>query len=183
VIEGTLCSLRPWSDADIPSLVRHADDPAVARFLRDRFPQPYTADDGRRWIAINRTIVPATAFAIVVEGAACGGVGITPGSDVERAGAEIGYWLGQAYWGRGIATEALALMSDYAFATFPVLRLWAVVFEGNPASERVLEKAGYACEGVLRQAAIKDGRVFDLTMFALLRDEHEARARRAAAAD
>ena len=93
-------------------------------------------------------------------------------TDVERIGAEVGYWLGRAFWGRGIATAALRLLTAHAFAADPELRrLWAVPFVTNVASARVLEKAGYTREGTLRQSAIKDGRVLDQFMYAILRDE------------
>jgi RimJ/RimL family protein N-acetyltransferase len=164
-----LCTLRPWRVGDEPSLVRYADNRNVSRNLKDRFPFPYTAADADTWIGHVATQTPATAFAIVVDGAAVGGIGIELGTDVHRRSAEIGYWLGEPFWGRGIATEALRALTDYAFATFDICRLEAGVFDWNPASARVLEKAGYTLEGRARSAVVKDGRLGDRLLYALVR--------------
>jgi RimJ/RimL family protein N-acetyltransferase len=164
-----LCTLRPWRVGDEPSLVRYADNRNVSRNLKDRFPFPYTAADADTWIGHVATQTPATAFAIVVDGAAVGGIGIELGTDVHRRSAEIGYWLGEPFWGRGIATEALRALTDYAFATFDICRLEARVFDWNPASARVLEKAGYTLEGRARSAVVKDGRLGDRLLYALVR--------------
>jgi RimJ/RimL family protein N-acetyltransferase len=137
--------------------------------MRDRFPYPYTADDADAWIKKASAETPATSFAIVVDGAAVGGVGIELGTDVFRRSAEIGYWLGEPLWGRGIATEALRAMTEYAFAHFDVCRLEAGVFGWNPASARVLEKAGYTLEGRARNAVVKDDRTTDRLLYGLVR--------------
>src|SRR6185369_13745408 len=113
---------------------------------------------------------PQTYFAIELDGEPVGGIGYTLQSDVERIGAEIGYWLGAAVWGRGIATAAVRALSRHAFAAHPELqRLYAVPYTTNPASARVLEKAGYVREGTLRRSAIKDGQVLDQWMYAFVR--------------
>jgi RimJ/RimL family protein N-acetyltransferase len=107
-----------------------------------------------------------TSFAIVVEDEACGGVGISPGADVERFSAEVGYWLAEPLWGRGITAEALVLVSDYAFRECHLLRLFALPFADNSPSIRVLEKAGYVREGVMRASAVKEGAVRDQALYA-----------------
>jgi [ribosomal protein S5]-alanine N-acetyltransferase len=170
-VELTLArsTLRPWRAGDEASLVRYADNRNVSRNLKDRFPYPYTAADAREWIAHASTRASSTSFAIVVDGAAVGGIGIEPGTDVHRHSAEIGYWLGEPFWGRGIATEALRAMTEYAFAHFDICRLEAGVFDWNPASARVLEKAGYNLEGRARCAVVKDGRLGDRLLYALVR--------------
>ncbi len=89
---------------------------------------------------------------------------------MHRRSAEIGYWLAEPYWGRGIATRALRAFADYAFATFDLVRLYGTPFEWNPASARVLEKAGFAYEGLLRQSITKDGRSVGAWMYGLVRD-------------
>jgi ribosomal-protein-alanine N-acetyltransferase len=163
------CTLRPWRRGDEASLVRHANNRNVWRNLRDRFPHPYTAADADAWIARASAQTPATSAAIVVDEAAVGGVGLELGVDVFRRSAEIGYWLGEPFWGRGIATEVLGAFTEYAFAHFDLCRLEAAVFEWNPASMRVLEKAGYTLEGRARLAVTKDGRTGDRLLYALVR--------------
>jgi RimJ/RimL family protein N-acetyltransferase len=165
------CSLRPWRAGDEASLGRHADNRRVSRNLRDHFPFPYTPADADAWIVRASAETPVTNFAIVVDGAAVGGVGLRLGADVFRRSAEVGYWLGEAYWGRGIATEALRAVTDYALASFDVCRLEAGVFEWNPASMRVLEKAGYALEGRRRCSVTKDGCTIDWLWYALVRGD------------
>ncbi len=164
--------VREWQDADAEPLVPLADDRRVWLGLRDAFPHPYGIEDARRFIAMARAKSPPTFFAITVGGQLAGGIGYSPQADVERIGAEVGYWVAHAHWGRGVATEALRLLTEHAFAANPELRrLWAVPYATNDASARVLEKAGYRREGTLRQSVIKDGRVLDQWMYAILRGE------------
>ena len=165
----TRCTLRPWGTGDEASLVRYADNRNVSRNLKDRFPYPYTAADAVEWIAHASPQGPATNFAIAVDDTAVGGIGIELGTDVFRRSAEIGYWLGEPFWGRGIATEALRAMTAYAFEHFDICRLEAGVFEWNPASARVLEKNGYVLEGRARLGVVKDGRLGDRLLYALVR--------------
>jgi RimJ/RimL family protein N-acetyltransferase len=163
------CTLRPWRRGDEPSLVRYANNRNVSGNLRDRFPYPYTAADADGWIERASTETPPTSLAIVVDGTAVGGLGIELGTDVFRRSAEIGYWLGEPFWGRGIATEALRAMTEYAFERFDICRLEAGVFSWNPASARVLEKCGYTLEGRSRLAVVKDGRTGDRLLYGLVR--------------
>jgi RimJ/RimL family protein N-acetyltransferase len=163
------CTLRAWRPGDEASLVRHADNRNVWRNLRDLFPSPYTAADAKEWIRTASVESPVANFAIVVSGEAVGGIGLRFGTDVFRRSAEIGYWLGEPLWGRGIASEAARAVSQYAFEYFDVCRLEAGVFEWNPASMRVLEKAGYAREGRTRLSVTKDGRTGDHVLYGLLR--------------
>ena len=164
------CTVRPWRPGDETTLVRYANDRGVSGNLRDRFPFPYTAADADAWIAhVAAEAPPPRNLAIVVDGHAVGGIGVELGQDVYHRSAEIGYWLGEPFWGRGIATEALRAVTEYAFATFDIIRLEAGVFGWNPASARVLEKAGYTLEGRLRQAIVKAGRVGDRLIYARLR--------------
>ncbi len=162
--------LRPWTRADIESLVRYANNRSVWINLRDIFPHPYTRAGAEKWIehCESEASKPAN-FAIELSGEAIGGVGVRLLDDVHRLTAEIGYWIGEPFWGKGIATEALKRTTRYAFAEFGLERLQATVFEWNPASARVLEKAGYVLEGRMRRFIIKDGRIGDAFMYALLR--------------
>jgi ribosomal-protein-alanine N-acetyltransferase len=167
-MKGRHSTIRSWRSADVTSLVKHANNANVARQLRDRFPHPYTAADARRFIEAIVAVRPVMTFAIDVDGEAVGGIGFSPGSDVERYSAEIGYWLGEAFWGRGIGTEAVRIVSDYAFETCNVLRLFALPFADNMRSTRVLEKAGYRREAVLRSSSVKGGVPRDQALYALI---------------
>jgi len=165
-LEGIRCTVRAWRKSDAESLVVHADNINVAKYLRDRFPHPYTKQDARAFLKHAVAGDDPTNLAIEVDGAAVGAVGYVPGRDVERFSAEIGYWLGEALWGRGIATEAVALATAHAFAEMKILRMFALPFADNPASVRVLEKAGYAREGLLRSSCVKYGEPKDQLLYA-----------------
>lgn len=136
--------------------------------MRDAFPRPFTVERAREFIASARTTKPETRFAIEVDGAAVGGIGIALHSDIERVSAELGYWLGESFWGRGIMTEAVRALTRHAIETFQLTRVFAVPFESNVASHRLLEKAGYSLEGRLRRCAIKEGKVIDQRMYAFV---------------
>ena len=139
--------------------------------MRDRFPHPYTAADADQWIRQATEETPQTHFAIVIGKSMIGGIGLELGTDIFRRSAEIGYWLGEPFWGRGIATEAVRAITNYAFSTFNLCRIYAGVFEWNPASVRVLEKAGFMREGRMRKSVFKDGRVTDQFLYAMIRGE------------
>ncbi|MGH7362760.1 MAG: GNAT family N-acetyltransferase [Candidatus Methylomirabilales bacterium] len=166
----TKCAIRSWRPGDVPALFRHANNRQVWRNLRDRFPHPYTARDAEDWIGRATAAVPETHFAIAIGDEAVGGIGLDLQTEVHRRSAELGFWLGEPYWGRGIATEAVRAMTDFAFATFDLCRVYAGVFEWNPASMRVLEKAGYSCEGRLRKSVTKDGQTIDQMLYAIVRE-------------
>jgi [ribosomal protein S5]-alanine N-acetyltransferase len=166
-IDCGCCTLRLWRLGDEASLVRHANDREVWLNLRDQFPHPYTAADADGWIHFAGNQARPTSLAIEVESQAVGGVSLRLHDDVERVSAEIGYWLGKAYWNRGIMTAAVRAMTSYGFEQFSLTRIYAVPFALNAASHRVLEKAGYKREGVLRCSAIKDGVVIDQVLFAI----------------
>jgi RimJ/RimL family protein N-acetyltransferase len=153
-------------------MARHANDRRIWQNLRDAFPHPYGIEDAERFIAMATAMSPQTYFAMDVDAGAIGGIGYTPRTDVERISAELGYWLGVEFWGRGIATAAVRAVTRHAFGADPNLqRLYAVPYATNPASARVLEKAGFRCEGTLRHSALKDGRVLDQWMYAILRED------------
>lgn len=161
------CVLRPWATGDEPSLVRHANNYKIWRNLRDGFPHPYTLADAKQWISLAEQKAPQTLLAVEVGGEAVGSVGLFPKGDIERFSAEIGYWLGEAFWGKGIATAAVRTLSTYGLRELGLTRIFAVPLVRNPASIRVLEKAGYVREGVLRRSAIKEGIVVDQVLYAL----------------
>ena len=172
-LEGVRCVVRPWRLTDAPAIVRHANNANVARQLRDRFPHPYTIDDANAFLKFATAADPANNLAIEVALEPVGGIGFVPGTDVERYSAEIGYWLGERHWGQGIATEALALVTEYAFSRLHMLRLFALPFADNVASARVLEKAGYVREGVLRASSVKFGKPRDQVIYARVNDRWE----------
>jgi [ribosomal protein S5]-alanine N-acetyltransferase len=163
-------TLRRWQKEDRERLAELANNRKIWLNLRDRFPFPYTTADAEAWIAhCGAEQGPPTQFAIEAEGELVGAIGFEALSDERRLGAEIGYWIGEPYWGRGIATAALIDASQRAFTEFPFERLQAAVYDWNPASMRVLAKAGYQLEGRLRRSIIKDGQVGDSVIYALLR--------------
>ncbi len=169
------CVLRPWRDEDAASLVHHANDAAVSWGLADRFPFPYTAADARDFLALP-LMHPAERLAVEIGGAAVGGIGFRYLEDVFRSGAQVGYWLGRAHWGRGVMSTALAAYCEYLFAHRPFERVQAYVYAGNAASARVLEKCRFVREGWLRRAVIKRGQCLDAALYARLRAEAEATA-------
>lgn len=149
-----------------------ANDRRVWINLRDRFPHPYSVEDADRFIRAVGEMDPPRFLAVEIDGVVAGGVAYTLYDDVERVAAEVSYWLGTAFWGKGVATKALRALTRHTFATHSFLRrLYAVPFSSNPASARVLEKAGYRREAVLRQSVIKAGVVLDQWLYAILRDE------------
>lgn len=160
------CQVRSWQAGDAASLARHADNRKIWINLRDAFPHPYTLKDARAFIRAARKDTPERVFAIAVDSLAVGGIGYSLRRDVERVSAEIGYWLGEQFWGRGIVTEALKAVTDYAVRAHGLTRIYAVPYEWNQASFRVLEKAGYVLEGRMRRSALKDGKVIDQLLYA-----------------
>src|SRR3954447_7854173 len=169
-LELTGCRIRSWRAGDEPSLARHANNRKIWLNVRDRFPHPYTLADAEAWVERAVAADPETQFAVEVDGEAAGGIGLFLQEDVSRFAAEIGYWLGEAHWGRGLMTAVVRRFTDYAFATFDLNRIYGNVFDWNAASARVLEKAGDELEGRPRGAAVKDGRVVDNLLYAEVRD-------------
>ena len=164
------CTLRPWRMSDEHALARHADNRNIWRNLFDAFPHPYGELDAVDWIVKHVGVEPVHCFAVEHAGELCGSIGFFPQTDIHARMAEIGYWIAEPFWGRGIATEATRAICAYAFDTLPELvRIQAAVFEWNPASMRVLEKAGFEREAVLRQSVWKDGALMDSALYAKLR--------------
>ena len=162
------CAVRSWRTSDAESLLRHANNRNIWLNLRDAFPHPYTKHDARAYIRSVRDRSPETTFAIAVDDEAVGSIGFVLRTDVERVSAEIGYWLAEPFWGRGITSEALAAVTRYALDTHRLTRIYALPFAWNLASCRVLEKAGYVLEARLRRSAIKDGQITDQMQYAYI---------------
>jgi RimJ/RimL family protein N-acetyltransferase len=160
--------IRPWSPGDVDDLARLADNRNVWRNLLDRFPHPYSKRDARAWVKGVTRQLPCTHFAIAADGVLAGGIGLMLQGDMRKGTAEVGYWLGEPFWGRGLMTGALDAFAFRAFGAFKLRRIYAYVLEWNPASARVLEKAGFRLEGRLRRSAFKDGAVADELLYARL---------------
>jgi len=162
------CNIRSWQEEDAGALPRFANNRNIARNLRDLFPSPYTVKHAQEFIGAALQQCPETHFAIEVDGEAVGGIGVRLRDDIERYVAELGYWLGEPFWGRGIASEAVVAITQFAVKEFNLQRIEAGVFEWNPASARVLEKAGYELEATLRRSAFKAGQVIDRWLYAFV---------------
>lgn len=160
--------LRGIRKEDNHSLARHADNPKIAANLRDIFPHPYTQSDADDFIGfVLDHNDPPLHFAIEVNHEAAGMISLMMKTDVYRLNAEIGYWLGEEHWNKGIMTAAIRLVTSYAFAQLGMIRVYAEPFATNAASIRALEKAGYTREALLRRSVIKNGEVLDSFIYSL----------------
>ncbi|MEO6313884.1 MAG: GNAT family protein [Chitinophagaceae bacterium] len=153
-------TLRPLDDADIRPMAMLLNNPRITCNLRDLIPFPYTKNDAAFFINLNKTQRPVCVFAIVYQDHFCGVIGMVPQLDVYRKSAEVGYWLGEPFWNKGILTTALKLISAYGFS-LGYIRLFAGVFEHNIPSMKVLEKNGYQKEGIFEQSIFKNGQVWN----------------------
>jgi len=163
-------TLREWRLSDVTSLAENANNINIWNNVRDYFPYPYSEEDGKRFIEM--VLIkpkPTVDFAIVVDEKAVGGIGIVLKNDVERIGAEIGYWLGEIYWNKGIMTKAIKEMVEYVFLHFPLKKIFSPVFDFNIASQKALQKAGFEREAILKQASIKNNKIIDLHYYSLLK--------------
>lgn len=158
-------ALRDWEIEDAPNITRYADNRKIWLNLRDGFPHPYTLEDAVQFITRANSTRPRTLFAIATETEAIGSIGLMPGKDVHCYTAEMGYWLAEPYWGKGIMTLAVQSLTEYAINHLKLHRVYAEPYTVNPASARVLEKAGFLLEGTLRANAYKDGRIIDQYMY------------------
>lgn len=166
-------TLRPWRLEDAEAIVPHADDAAVAANLRDAFPHPYTRADGAWFVGdcVEHEGEGRLCRAIVIDGRAVGSISLFLGKDVYRRSAELGYWLGRAYWGRNVMTCAVKMLCAEGFRTWDIARIYAEPYAVNAGSRRVLEKAGFTLEGTLRKSVYKNGTLLDSCIYGLLREE------------
>ncbi len=165
--------LREWRREDAADVARYADNEKIARNLRDVFPHPYALADAQGFLDICIAGDPETSLfrAIEIDGRAAGSIALCRGSDVYQKTAELGYWLAEDYWGRGIMTQAVRQLCREGFSRWDIQRIYAEPFAHNAGSRRVLEKAGFSLEGVMRRGVFKRGQVCDFCMYALLREE------------
>lgn len=164
-------TLRPILASDTEAIARMGNNPKIAGFMRDVFPYPYHLENAIAFVNSVKGQHPTKVFAILADGEHVGCCGIFPKEDVARMNAEVGYWIGEEHWGKGIATQAVKLIAAYGFDTLGMNRLYASVFSPNKASARVLEKAGFTCEGTHRQAVYKNGEYLDELFYSLLRKD------------
>ena len=162
--------IRDWTPADAGSIAKYANNRKIAMWLRDRFPYPYTQSDADAFLSAVAKQDPRTTFAIATEDQAIGGIGLEFGADVHRFTAELGYWLGEPFWGRGIMTDAVRHFTAWAFENFEAHRICSSVFAGNRPSVRVLEKAGFEREGCLRASVFKNGTIMDQVLYARIKE-------------
>jgi len=163
--------LRKFSDSDLTSLVKYANNYNIARFLTNGFPHPYSEEDGQRFLSMASN--NPGIFAIDIDGEAVGSIGIFPQSDIHEKNAEMGYWLAEPFWGKGIIPRAIKEIVEYGFKTFDITRIFARPFSTNSASQRVLEKAGFVCEARLKDAIYKNGNYMDELIYAIRKDEQK----------
>lgn len=159
--------LRKWQMSDIKNLVKHANNYNIAKNLTDQFPYPYNEEDARQYLEAVLPQIPTQVFAIEVDGEAVGSIGLFPQSDIHSKNAEMGYWLSEEYWGKGIMPEAIKQIVEYGFKTFDITRIFARPFGTNKQSQRVLEKAGFTLEAKLEQVLFKNGEYIDEIIYAI----------------
>lgn len=169
----TKFNLREWKIEDAESVAVVANNPNIAKNLRNVFPNPYTLEDAKWYVndCIEKENLNQITRAIVVDGKAVGSIGIFVKDDVYEKSGELGYWLGEEYWRRGIMSAAVKQICKEAFAKFDIERIFAEPYEYNAGSRGVLEKAGFTYEGTMRNGVYKNGKVFSYCMYSLLKDE------------
>ncbi len=167
--------LREWKKEDVEALAKAADNPKIAENLRNTFPTPYSLDDAKWYVndCIANEGNDQITRAIIVDGKAVGSIGIFVKSDVYEKSGELGYWLSEDHWRRGITSQAVRMICREAFAAFDIIRIFAEPFEDNASSRGVLEKAGFTYEGTMRNGVYKNGKVHSYCMYSLLRGEAE----------
>jgi len=154
-------TLREWKKSDAEELAKIANNKKIWDNVRDRLPYPYTKKDAKEWLSLVRQQERTTTFCVEADGAMAGSVGFTMKEDVYRKSVEIGYFIAEKFWGKGIATEAIRQLVEYIEKNFDVVRIYAEVFEYNKASMKVLEKNGFYLECIRKKAAIKNNVILD----------------------
>jgi RimJ/RimL family protein N-acetyltransferase len=165
-------SIRQWQTEDAPALSKAIDNKAVQDNLRDGIPFPYTEKDGAEFIAsmISAEQDSTFAFAVIFKNTVIGSIGAFRQANIHRRTAEMGYYIAEEHWGKGITTQAVQLLCDFVFENTDIIRIYAEPFSYNNASCRVLEKAGFICEGTLRSNAVKNGNVIDMMLYAFIKE-------------
>lgn len=159
--------LREWNLNDINSLVKYANNYKIASNLTDQFPHPYSKENGEAFLQIAAKDNPARLFAIDISGEASGGIGLHFQKDIYKKNAELGYWLAEPYWGKGIMSNAVKQIVAYGFKTFEIKRIYAIPFGTNTASQKVLKNAGFILEGKFEKTLYKNGEYLDELVYAV----------------
>lgn len=162
-------TLRQWQDSDAPGLAGIANNKKIYDNLRDAFPHPYSLKNAEDYISAVKGSV--TMFAIEIDNKVAGSIGFFLKDDVYRKSAEIGYYLAEEYWGKGIMTEVIKKVVEYAFENFNIIRIYAEPFARNTGSRKALEKAGFKLEGILKNSVVKNDIVEDSCIYAILKGE------------
>ncbi len=167
-----VCQIRKWKLSDAKDLAIALSNKKIQDNLRDGLPYPYTEQDGADYISamLSADENETFAFAITVDDKAVGSIGVFRQVNIHRQTAELGYYLAEEYWGKGITTEAVKQICEYVFGKSDIIRIYAEPFAYNTASCRVLEKAGFQCEGILRKNAVKNGKIVDMKMYSLIKE-------------
>lgn len=166
----TVIELRPWTISDIDHLINYGNNIKIAQNMTNSFPHPYTREAGENFIAMVQGHRPARIFAITTNNKAIGSIGVHPQNDIHEKCAELGYWLAEPYWAKGIMSMAVKQMIDYAFKNFDIIRLYARPFSSNIGSQKVLEKCGFTLEARLRKSIYKNGVFLDELIYSIVKD-------------
>ncbi|MGM9475352.1 GNAT family N-acetyltransferase [Pedobacter sp. GSP4] len=164
-------TLRPYQPSDIESLVKHANNFNISKYLTNKFPFPYDKKDGEAFIALASSHQPLQIMAIVVDGEVIGSIGVHQLADIYSKSAEMGYWIGEEHWGKGIVPVAVKEMLKYGFETFDIDRIFARTSHTNTASQQVLKKAGFIFEAELKSTIFKNGEYFDEMIFGFRKNQ------------
>jgi RimJ/RimL family protein N-acetyltransferase len=171
-LEGII--LRPWSIKDARQLSLIADNKNISDNLRDGFPYPYSVKDARDWLnLILPENIPPRFFAITNDKKVVGSIGIITKTGIYRKNIEIGFFLSEKFWGKGVMTKAIRAVSSYAFGTFDIVRIYAEVFSDNISSRRTLEKAGFRLEATLKNSIVKNDVIKDCCIYSVLREDYQ----------
>ncbi len=163
-------ALREFTKEDIPKIAEYGNNKKISTNLKDAFPSPYTIEDAEKFLEMVNKQNPRTFFAIEHNGQYVGNISLSKGSDVYRKSAEIGYFIAEPFWNKGIATKAIQLMIRFGFDTLDVIRIYAGVFEFNEASQHVLEKCGFIKEGVFKKAICKNNKMYNEIVYSKLKE-------------
>lgn len=162
---------RPFRLDDLDQLVHHANNFNIAKNLTDKFPHPYSRENGQAFIEMTQGMTPVSVFAITHDDKVIGGMGLHPRTDIERKNAELGYWLAEPYWGKGIVSKIIPQVVQWGFENLDIVRIFARPFGSNLASQRVLEKAGFSLEARFDKVLFKNGQFEDEIFYGIRRGD------------